>query len=336
MSSSEALLSVRDLTVEFDTDDGVLRAVDHVDLDIQPGEIIGLVGVSGAGKSSAALALMGIVTSPGAITAGQLHFEGRDLLKLSDEQLRRIRGDAISLIVQSPRAALNPMLTVGRQIENVLVAHRSMGRRERAARAVEMLELVGINDAARRVKAYPHELSGGMAQRMLIAMALVCEPRLLIADEPSSGLDVTIQAQILDDLYRGVRSTGSAAVIVTQDFGVVANYCDRVVVMYGGRVVESVSVAGFFSEPGHPSAEALLSSQTGAGDIRLVGPAYDFHEPPPGCPVSASCPWSQEDPCARELPELRPVGAGHRVRCDRYEDIRDEIAAGMAGRSALG
>jgi len=329
----EPIVEVKGLSLAYDTVEGEAHAVQDVDLSIRPGEIVGLVGVSGAGKSSLALALMNLVASPGRIVAGEVRFLGQDMRQMTDEQQRRIRGSQISLIVQNPRSALNPMLTVGRQIENVLRAHTDLRRDARRRRAVEMLRSVGINDPERRVDAYPHELSGGMAQRTLIAMSLVCEPLLLIADEPTSGLDVTIQAQILDDLYRGVRATRSAAVIVTQDFGVVANYCDRVIVMYAGRIVESVRTTDFFSEPGHPSAEALLSSQAGGGSIRLQGPAFDYHAPTPGCPVAPRCPWVRTPDCTEALPELVEVGPDHLMRCVRYGEIRAEIATMMAARS---
>lgn len=332
--TTEPLMDVRGLTVEYPVRGGSVRAVDELDLTIAEGEVVGLVGVSGAGKSSAALALMNLVPAPGSVTAGTITFRGQDLRSLTDEQLRRIRGADISLIVQSPRAALNPMLTVGKQISNVVRAHSDASREEAQTRAVDMLRLVGINDPERRVHAYPHELSGGMAQRALIAMALSCSPQLLIADEPTSGLDVTIQAQILDDLNRSVRTAGSAALIVTQDFGVVANYCDRVMVLYGGRVVESVGVADFFSQAGHPSAEALLSSQSDTGRVRLQGPPLDFLQMPPGCALAPRCPWSQTQ-CTSHVPELREVAPGHLLRCVRYEEIRTEIETSMASRKVV-
>lgn len=329
--ADELLIRATGLTVAYPARDGPVRAVDGLDLTVSEGEIVGLVGVSGSGKSSAALALMDLVPSPGRITAGEVRFRGTDLRTLSTDEQRRIRGNNISLIVQSPRAALNPMLTVGKQISNVVRAHSPASRATAMQRAVEMLRLVGINDPERRVDAYPHELSGGMAQRALIAMSLVCEPALLIADEPTSGLDVTIQAQILDDLYASVRTVGTAALLVTQDFGVVANYCDRVVVLYGGQVAESVGVENFFREAGHPSAEALLSSQRTSGHIRLRGPSFDHHNRPPGCLLAPRCPWAQDDPCTTAVPDLREVAPGHLVRCARYEDIQDEMVALMAG-----
>jgi len=330
------LLSARGLVVEYPTSRGVVRAVDGIDVTVEDGEIVGLVGVSGAGKSTAALALMGLVPAPGRVTGGENQFGRRDLRGLPDEEMRRIRGDEMSLVVQNPRGALNPMLSIGRQIANVVRAHADVSRAQARERAVEMLRLVGINDPERRVDAYPHELSGGMAQRALIAMALSCTPKLLIADEPTSGLDVTIQAQILDDLNRSVQTTGSAALIVTQDLGVVANYCDRVLVMYAGRVVESVPVTGFFTSAGHPAAEALLSSQSDEGQVRLRPGAVDYLDLPRGCKLAPRCPWVVEGRCTDEEPNLRAVHPGHEVRCVRYEEIRPEIEDRMALRKPVG
>lgn len=241
------LLCVHDLRVEYPTSDGRLVAVDGVSFSIDSHELVGLVGPSGSGKSTAALALMNLVKPPGAITGGSVVFRDLDLLQQDERRLRAVRGSEISLIVQSPRRALNPMLPVGRQITNVIRAHTEVSAAAAHARAVGMLQLVGINDPERRIRAYPHELSGGMAQRVLIAMALSCTPALLIADDPTSGLDVTIQAQILDDLLRSVQTTGSSALIVTQDLGIIANYCDRVLVMEGGRLVDAVSVTEYFA-----------------------------------------------------------------------------------------
>jgi ABC-type dipeptide/oligopeptide/nickel transport system ATPase component len=260
-ASDDVLVRVAELSVEFPTSEGTVRGLDGVSFAIASGEIVGLVGASGSGKSSAALALMGLVRTPGRISGGSVYFGGRDLLTLAEEEIRQVRGKELSLIVQNPRSALNPMLSVGEQLVNVVRAHEPLGEREAGSRALEMLGLVGINDPKRRMRAYPHELSGGMAQRVLIAMALSCRPRLLIADEPTSGLDVTIQAQILDDLLRTVQTTRSAALIVTQDLGVVANYCDRVLVLHDGRLAESADVQTFFSAAAHPASRALLSAQ---------------------------------------------------------------------------
>jgi oligopeptide/dipeptide ABC transporter ATP-binding protein len=250
------ILEARDLCIAYGRAPPV---IDGLDITIRQGEVVGLLGESGCGKSTAAYAMLGLARPPGRITRGRLGFEGRDLLSLPPEALRAIRGRDIGLIVQNPRAALNPMLRVGRQIGNVWRAHQG-GREEAArARAIEMLRLVGINDPERRVESYAHELSGGMAQRVLIAMALSSAPKLLIADEPTSGLDVTIQAQLLDQMWQATRSTGSAVLLVTQETGIIANYCDRVLVMHGGRIVEDIATRRFFAAPSHPASRAILA-----------------------------------------------------------------------------
>ncbi len=255
------VIDARDLVVRFRGRDGEATVLDGFSLAIQPHEIVGLVGESGSGKSTAALALLGLVRHPGRVTAGSVMFGGRDLLALSDDELRRIRGSEIGMITQKPRQSLNPMHTVGRQISRVYRAHVRAGRGEAARHTVDMLERVGINDAERRVHAFPHELSGGMAQRALIAMALSARPQLLIADEPTSGLDVTIQAQFLDRMWDTVKETGSAILLVTQDLGIIANYCDRVCVMEGGRIVEDRPVRDFFAAPEHPYSKRILTLQ---------------------------------------------------------------------------
>jgi peptide/nickel transport system ATP-binding protein len=258
---TETLLDVRGLAVSFPARSGETRVIDDFFLQIAPHEIVGLVGESGSGKSTVAVALMGLVRHPGRIAEGEIIFEGRDLLTLDDEELRRVRGKSIAMITQQPRQSLNPLLSVGRQINTVYRAHNEATREEADRRAVDLLEMVGINDPERRVSAYPHELSGGMAQRALIAMALSSAPRLLIADEPTSGLDVTIQAQFLDEMWDSVQATGSAVLLVTQDLGIIANYCDRVVVMGGGAVIEDAPVRTFFASPQHEYSQRILSLQ---------------------------------------------------------------------------
>ncbi|HKK35006.1 MAG TPA: ABC transporter ATP-binding protein, partial [Paracoccaceae bacterium] len=257
MTGTEPVLEARALRVSY-PGAPVLRGLN---LAVRRREIVGLMGDAASGKSTAALALMGLARAPGTIDAGEVLFDGRNLLALPEAELRAIRGRDLAIVVQNPRAALNPMTRVGRQIAAVWRAHREGTGGEAAARAVEMLRRVGINDPERRASAFAHELSGGMAQRALIAMALAAEPRLLIADEPTSGLDVTIQAQVLDDLARSVAEAGTAALIVTQDLGVVANYCDRVAVLHDGRIVEDKPVAEFFAAPEHPYSREVLSLQ---------------------------------------------------------------------------
>lgn len=252
------LIEVRNLQVTYRTRTAVARPVAGVSFAIRPREVVGLVGDAGSGKSTTALALLGLARAPGQITGGEVIFGGRDLLALSDAELRAVRGRDIGIIVQNPRASLNPMLRVGRQIGFAYRAHNRASSAEAGRQAVEMLRMVGINDPERRVESFAHELSGGMAQRALIAMALSSRPRLLIADEPTSGLDVTIQAQFLDEMWRTVQETGSAILLVTQDLGVIANYCDRVMILHGGRIVEDAPVARFFAAPAHPYSQDVL------------------------------------------------------------------------------
>ncbi len=255
------ILRVEDLAVSYPTPAGPVRPLTGLSLAVREREVVGLIGDAGSGKSTAALAMMGIVRPPGRIERGRVLFGGRDLLGMAEDDLRRLRGRDIGIIVQNPRASLNPMLRVGRQIGNVYRAHNEAGRGEASKRAVEMLRRVGINDPERRVNAYAHELSGGMAQRALIAMALSSNPRLLIADEPTSGLDVTIQAQFLDEMWQTVQDTGSAMLLITQDLGIVANYCDRVAVLHDGVIVEDRPVREFFAAPRHAYSQAILSLQ---------------------------------------------------------------------------
>ncbi len=258
MNEGEALLSVRDLRVGYEVPGGIVTPVDGVSFDLAPREVVGLVGDAGSGKSTTALALMGLARPPGRILHGQVMFGGQDLLALPDAEIRKIRGREIGLIVQNPRAALNPLLRIGAQIGHAYRAHNAASAADARKQAIEMLRLVGINDPERRVEAYAHELSGGMAQRALIAIALSSQPRLLIADEPTSGLDVTIQAQFLDEMWRTVQKTGSAMLLVTQELGVIANYCDRVLVLHEGRIVEDAPVKRFFSDPEHPYSQEVL------------------------------------------------------------------------------
>ena len=253
-----SLLQVRNLQVTYRSETAVSRPVDGVSFTINPREVVGLVGDAGSGKSTTALALLGLARNPGKITGGEVIFDGQDLLKLSEDQARAIRGRDIGIIVQNPRSALNPMLRVGKQIGLAYRAHNDVTEAHARKQAVEMLRMVGINDPERRVEAFAHELSGGMAQRALIAMALSSKPKLLIADEPTSGLDVTIQAQFLDQMWNTVQETGSAILLVTQELGVIANYCDRVLVLHDGRIVEDAPVRDFFANPQHPYSQDVL------------------------------------------------------------------------------
>jgi ABC-type dipeptide/oligopeptide/nickel transport system ATPase component len=260
MSPTQPILEATKLNVVYPLPGGEVPAVKDFSIAIGEREFVGLVGESGSGKSTAALALMGLVRTPGRIVSGEIRFRGESVLTKSDDELRAIRGNEIGLIVQNSRAALNPLLRVGDQIANVYRAHHEVSKQDALQHAIDSLAAVGISDPLRRAKSYPHQLSGGMAQRVLIAMATVNEPRLLIADEPTTGLDVTVQAQFLDTLQSRVRDSRSAVIFVTHDLGIVAHYCDRVAVMYGGRVIEEASVDDLFARPKHAYTQRLIAS----------------------------------------------------------------------------
>jgi len=302
-----SLLRVQDLHARFHTPDGVVQAVRGVDLALEAGERVGIVGESGSGKSAMSLALLGLLPRPPAeVWAGGIEFEGMDLQRMDPEKLRRLRGNRISMIFQDPMTSLNPYLTIGDQVGEPLVVHRGLRPRQARARAAELLAEVGIPDPARRVNAYPHQFSGGMRQRAMIAMALACKPALLIADEPTTALDVTIQAQILDLLKRIQEGSKMAVIFITHDLAVVAEFCDRVNVLYAGQIVERAPTAELFDDPAHPYTRALLRvvRQDGAdGDegpgkyFAIPGRPPDLVDPAPGCPLR----------CHRENPRLEPL-----------------------------
>ena len=318
----EALLSVEDLRTHFFTRDGVVRAVDGVSFTVAGGETLAIVGESGCGKSVTSLSILRLIASPpGRTVGGRVVFEGRDLLRLSAREMRRIRGDAISMIFQEPMTSLNPVLTVGRQVAEVLTLHRGLSREDAERKALEMLRLVHIPEAERRIGQYPHELSGGMRQRVMIAMALACEPRLLIADEPTTALDVTIQAQILDLMRELKTRTGAAIVLITHDLGVVAEMAQRVVVMYAGRKVEEAQAGDLFARPRHPYTRGLLDSMPkldARGESRrlaeIPGTVPSLMEPIPGCTFAPRCPYAAER-CRREFPPLEEKAPGHWAAC---------------------
>ena len=327
------LLEVKGLRTSFYTRDGVVRAVDGIDFHVDRGEIMGLVGESGCGKSVTSLSIMRLVAKPGRVEAGQVLFDGEDLLTMSGDQMRRIRGERISMIFQQPQSSLNPVWDVGRQIAEVLEIHRGMRRGPSRDRALELLRMVGIPDPARRLTAFPHELSGGMAQRVMIAMALACEPELLIADEPTTALDVTIQAQILD-LMRNLRDeTGTAIILITHDLGVVAEMCDRVAVMYAGEIVEQTDVTTLFRRPLHPYTRGLIGSIPVVGSVQeelavIPGNVPNLIDLPKGCRFAPRCLTRIEEDVtlATEVhPELLPVGEGHEVRCWVYHDAAGKL-----------
>ncbi|MGH8709375.1 MAG: ABC transporter ATP-binding protein [Burkholderiales bacterium] len=327
------LLEVKNLQTQFLTSAGVVRAVDGVSYDIEEGETVALVGESGCGKSVSALSIMRLVDEPaGRIVAGEIQFKGRDLLKLTEEEMRDVRGRDIAMIFQEPMTSLNPVLTIGRQLTEGLEIHLGMDPAAAKARAVELLGLVGIPDPGRRLAQYPHQFSGGMRQRMMVAMALACNPPLILADEPTTALDVTIQAQILELLQDLSRRLGVAMLIITHNLGVVARYADRVNVMYAGRVIERGTAAELYADPRHPYTLGLLRSVPRLDEpIRakldpIEGQPPDLTRLPPGCAFAQRCAYRLER-CA-EVPPLEPHGAsGHLSACWEAERLVRKAAA---------
>ena len=324
------LLEVRDLTVHFDTEDGLVEAVDGVTFNVRSGEILGVVGESGSGKSVTALALLRLVRPPGRIVQGAVRFEGSDLVRLSEDEMRAVRGTRIAMVFQSPRTALNPVLTVGRQISRLFELHQGASRAEGRARTIEMLKLVGISEPERRARQYAHQLSGGMCQRVMIAMALATSPRLLLADEPTTGLDVSIAAQILDLLRDLGRRTGASILLITHALGVVAEVCDRVAVMHAGQIVEVGAVRAIFARPRHPYTQALVRSIPRIDrDVTMEpipGMVPSLLAPPPGCRYADRCPRVL-DVCRRDRPALRVATPNHEVACHAVE-VEDATARG--------
>jgi len=314
------LLEVEGLTVSFAAGGQRVRVVEEVDFTLYPGRTVGLVGESGCGKSVTAMSIMRLVpVPPGRIEAGRVRFQGRDLLALGARQMRELRGDRIGMIFQEPMTSLNPVFTIGFQINEVLRIHRKQRGAQARAEAVRILELVGVGAPERRLDQYPHELSGGLRQRMMIAMALACGPDLLIADEPTTALDVTIQAQILDLINRLQAELGMSVLMITHDLGVVAEVCEEVMVMYAGRIVERAGVATLFAHPRHPYTVGLLSSSPRLGTRRAELPAIPGVVPSPdqrgaGCYFAARCPRVQ-DRCHSESPALAALGDGHEAAC---------------------
>ena len=321
-----ALLEVRDLVTEFPTRRGVVRAVNGVSLSVDRGEILAVVGESGSGKSVTSLSIMGLLQAPGHVAAGSITFDGKDLLAASEREMEGVRGGKISMIFQEPMTSLNPVYRVGDQIVEAIRTHREMDKRAAWARAVEMLRVVGIPSPEERARDYPHQMSGGMRQRVMIAMALSCDPKLLIADEPTTALDVTIQAQILDLIYKLRDEFDMAVMLITHDLGVVSEVADRVAVMYCGQVVEEAEKFELFDQPLHPYTAGLLRSiprledDSGERLYMIPGAVPNPLEMPPGCPFSDRCEHAS-DRCRAQAPALRAHGdTGRRVRCFLYDD----------------
>ncbi len=328
------LLEVNNLRTQFQTRNGLVRAVDGVSFYLDPGEVLGVVGESGCGKSITALSIMRLIADPGKIVAGEIIFDGKELLKLSDAEMRRIRGDDIAMIFQDPMTSLNPVFTVGEQIAEALRLHRKLSRKAAREAAIEAMREVSIPDAARRINDYPHQLSGGMRQRVMIAMALACDPKLLIADEPTTALDVTIQAQILELLEELQRKRGLSVLLITHDLGVVAEVADRVAVMYTGRIVEESTVDELFARPKHPYTEGLLRSvpKLTAADVAkkerletIEGVVPSPTNLPPGCHFAPRCPYRMPRCTEEEIP-LYQLEGGVSVRCVLF-DLAAAVAA---------
>jgi oligopeptide transport system ATP-binding protein len=325
------LLTVNDLRTYFETEDGTVKAVDGISFEVRPGETLGVVGESGSGKSVASLSLMRLVPEPpGKVVSGSVIFHGRDVLKLSAREIRELRGKRMAMVFQDPMTSLNPFMRVSRQLMEVTQLHLGHSRKEARAHAIKMLEHVGIPDAADRVDAYPHEFSGGMRQRVMIAMALSCQPELLIADEPTTALDVTIQAQILDLIERLKAETGASVILITHDLGVVAGMTDHVIVMYAGKIFEDAPTKELFARPGNPYTRGLLRSvpdpTADQGKLyQIPGQPPDLSRLPPGCPFAPRCERAEEI-CVREFPPFVELNREHHSLCHFATDVYAETA----------
>ncbi len=335
----EPVLSIRDLTVEFDTEDGVVYAVTGVNYDVFPGEVLGVIGESGSGKSVSVMTMLGLIPRPpGRVVSGEAFFKGNDLLRMSTKEMNEVRGGDIAMVFQDPMTSLNPVLRIGFQIAEAVLAHSKDGDDDAAnARAVELLKLVGVPNAEQRVQQYPHEFSGGMRQRAMIAMAIANSPSMLIADEPTTALDVTIQAQIIEVLKTAQQETHAATILITHDLGLIAELADRVVVMYAGRVVELGDVYTIFNSPRHPYTVGLMNSLARVDVERdflepIPGQPPSMLAPPPGCAFHPRCVHSRgRTPCRTEIPPLRPFGEGgdHRSACHYAEELAEAHVVGI-------
>jgi peptide/nickel transport system ATP-binding protein len=346
VSAAEPLLRVEDLRVEFPSEDGVVHAVDGITYQVFPGRTLGIVGESGSGKTVSSLTALGLTRRQGARISGRILFEGQDLLTLSEDSMRAIRGNDIAMVFQDPLSSLHPLYKVGRQLTEAVRAHRDVSKSAARERAIELLGLVGIPDPSGRVDQYPHEFSGGMRQRVMIAMALANEPKLLFADEPTTALDVTVQAQILALMERLQRELGMAIVIITHDLGVVAEMADEIAVMYAGRIVETTSAARLFASPEHPYTWGLLKSIPRLDSLRdedlvpIPGTPPSLINPPSGCHFHPRCPYAQPDH-SRIDPALEPVPdePTHHVACLLESDVRrrlwEQLGEGKTPEQAL-
>jgi oligopeptide/dipeptide ABC transporter ATP-binding protein len=333
-TDKKPFLEVKNLKTHFFTEDGVVHAVDGVDFVVYPGEIFGLVGESGCGKSVTSLSVMRLISLPGKILEGEVLLDGTDLLKLSEEEMMKVRGNRISMIFQQPQTALNPVFKVGDQIAEVLSIHQDLGKEAGQKRAVELLKMVGIPEPERRAECFPHELSGGMAQRVMIAMALACVPELLIADEPTTALDVTIQAQILDLILAMRKDLGTSVILITHDLGVIAEMAERVAVMYAGEIVEQAESVELFDNPLHPYTQGLIGSIPILGKIKerldvIPGNVPNLIDPLPGCRFAPRCAARVKhglNICGEVDPQLIEVKPGHIVRCWLYQNAEGHRA----------
>ena len=328
------LLEVNNLTTHFFTSDGVVKAVDGITYHVDEGEILGIVGESGCGKSVSALSLMRLVADPpGKIVDGEVTFEDKELLQLGDAEMRSIRGNRMAMVFQEPMTSLNPVLTIGRQITETLELHQNMTKSQARERAVELIRMVGISDAGSRLSDYPHQFSGGMRQRVMIAMALSCNPKLIIADEPTTALDVTIQAQILELMRELAQQFGTALIIITHNLGVVARYAHRVVVMYAGKIIETGTAAEIYRNPRHPYTLGLLNSVPRLDEAvkasldPIEGLPPDLVDLPVGCSFQPRCPYAF-DRCTQETPYLMDHSEAHTTACWRHEELTELKAAG--------
>ena len=332
VEAAAPLLDVRELKTYFFTRRGVAKVLDGLNLQVGKGEIVGLVGESGSGKSVTGFSLVRLLKHPGRIVGGEILFEGRDLTKLTDDQIQDLRGREISMVFQNPRSSLNPVITVGTQLTQVLRYRRGLSGSEAREEAIRLLRTVHIPEPERRLDAYAHQLSGGMAQRVMIAMAISCSPRLLIADEPTTGLDVTIEYQIIELLKEMRNVTGASVIVITHDLNMAAEVCDRIMVMYAGRIVEQAPVRDFFTTPRHPYTVGLLASrpQLAVDDEipTIPGNVPDLIDPPNGCPFHPRCRWAT-DICSQQMPPFLPINARHFAACHHVEEVaRDVVTAG--------